>query len=237
MEENQNPKNEPEQKTDQDFEARYFKKIEQIFANRTGLLNNIKKDFLYGLLVLLPLFITIWLLFLLINLISGPVNMLFNIDSPLLSFLITIIFITIIGIITRNIIGKTFMRYFEKIMAKLPLVNIFYKSSRQLMDALAFQESHFLSCVLVQYPRIGLWTLGFVTKNDVALYDKNQKEVFNNNLHAIFVPTTPNPTSGWILFAEEHEFIRLNISIEEGIKTVISAGVLCPNKGKIHGNK
>ncbi|MFC1617232.1 DUF502 domain-containing protein [Candidatus Margulisiibacteriota bacterium] len=192
---------------------------------------NAKRDFFYGLFVILPLLATIALVLFSINVISGPVSALFDYKiHPLFSFLLTLLIITIIGITARNIIGKAFFNLLDSVMHNIPFVSIFYKSAKQIIHAISFQResNKFLSAVLVEYPRKGLWVLAYITKeNNENIYDQKGRN-FGEDKYALFIPTTPNPTSGFLIYVNKSDVIKLNISIEESVRMIMSAGVLTP---------
>ena len=192
---------------------------------------DIKTDFLYGLVVILPIVVTVWLIKVTIQLFSGPIYYVLGQKIPLLiSLLITLVLITAIGLLARNIIGKMLINYFEKVMGKIPIVNIVYKSIKQVIGSFSFNKKNFLGAVLIEYPRKGTYALGFVTKEVVkGVKDKDGKNLVEG-MSAVFVPTTPNPTSGYFLYAKQSELTPLDISVEDSVKILMSAGVLEPGQ-------
>jgi len=190
---------------------------------------NIKRDFLYGLIVILPILATVWIVKVTINLISGPINSLFGQKAPLLvSFLLTIAIILLVGIAARNIIGKAILTFIEKLFKRIPIINMIYRSTKQIVNAFSFSNKNLLSAVLVEYPRKGILALGFITKETVSgIQDKNGKEICEGKV-ALFMPTTPNPTSGYFIYVDRKEIIELSLSIEDSIKVLMSAGVVSP---------
>ena len=197
--------------------------------NRT-LLKQVRRDFLYGLFVVLPAVATIVVVVFLINIISGPVSALFGRKiPPILSFFITFIAITLIGIAARNIIGKAVLSFIEDLMNRIPIVNTVYKSMKQIISAFTLQKKGLLSAVLIEYPRKGVWALAFVTKDEVeGLVDINGVD-HSGGKCSVFVPTTPNPTSGYYIYVNKKDVIPLSISVEESVKVLMSAGVLSPS--------
>ena len=191
----------------------------------------LKKDFFYGLFVILPVVATVWLVLLVVNLISGPISLLLGPKiHPLISFFVFIIIITFIGIAARNIIGKAVLRFFETLMTKIPFINIIYRSTKQIVNAFSFKNKNLLSAVVVEYPRKGIWALAFVTKADAGgLYDTNGHD-FGKDKCTLFVPTTPNPTSGYFIYVDKKDVRPLNLSIEDSVKVLMSAGVVNPNE-------
>lgn len=197
--------------------------------NKMFSLENLRSDFFYGVIVILPTLVTFWLLYATINLISGPLRNLFGDNVPsIVAFFITIALITLIGITTRNFIGKAVLKFFEGMMVKIPIVNIFYKSVKQVVTAFSLNKKSFIEAVLVEYPRKDVWALAFVTQNNITgMVDKNGKDMGAGKV-SLFLPTTPNPTSGFFILVNKDEIVHLAISVEESIKVLMSAGVVTP---------
>ena len=204
--------------------------------------SKIKTYFFAGLLLILPVGVTLWVLWLIFKSVGNiffpllrvmPIlKILPNFFITGLSFISTIILIWFIGLIGTNFLGKKLFRFIEqRLLLKLPLAKSIYPSIRQLINAMANQKKvAFKRVVLLEYPRKGIYTVAFVT-NEIQNTIKGMPK--GNMLH-VFIPTTPNPTSGWFLLVPEKESIPFNISVEEGLKLVISGGiVLPPQKGKI----
>ena len=188
---------------------------------------NLKTNFLYGLFVLLPIIVTIWLVKFSISLLSGPLDLFFGQHvPPLLSVAISLIVITLVGVLAKNFIGKMVLSTVEGIMARIPVINIIYKSTKQVINAFSFQEKKLLGAVLLEYPRPGTWALGFITREFASgVKDKDGNDLVEG-MCAVFVPTTPNPTSGYFLYVKHSEVKRLDMSIEDSVKILMSAGVL-----------
>jgi len=196
-------------------------------------IKNLKKDFFYGLMVILPIIATIWLVWFFINLISGPMSTLFGQKiPPLVSFILSMIFIMVIGIAARNLIGKIIINFIENFMDRLPIINTVYKSTKQIINAFRLQNKKLLSAVLVEYPRKGVWALAFITRDTVTGLTDPEGNELGENKCTLFVPTTPNPTSGYFIFVDKDEIQPLAMSVEESIKLLMSAGVLIPKKTK-----
>jgi uncharacterized membrane protein len=194
-----------------------------------SIMKKFRRDFLYGLFIVLPSIATIALVVFFINTISGPVKALFGQTIPTsLSLIITVVFITLIGVAGRNIIGKAILNVIEDLMSKIPLINTIYKSTKQILHAFSLQKKGLQSAVLIEYPRKGIHALAFITKeNPTGLIDKKGKD-FSEGKVSVFVPTTPNPTSGYFIYIDKKEIIYLDISIEESVKVLMSAGVVSP---------
>lgn len=127
--------------------------------------------------------------------------------------------------------GRRLIKLGETILSKLPIVNIIYNSVKQFMEAIFLRrKSSFTQVVLIEYPRKGIYSVGFVTGNS-----KNRiQDATNEDLINIFVPTTPNPTSGMLILISKNSIIPLNISIEEGLKFVISGGIISPKEKEVN---
>ncbi len=193
----------------------------------------VRNKFLTGILTLLPIYIT----YLLIRFIVGiapdipylktiPFFSNNEVMASIIEFLVALLVIIFIGLVVSNVVGKRLFAFFEGIMEKLPLINTIYTSSRQIMQTLTMPgKGNFKQVVLIEYPRKGLWTLAFVTA-----YSKSKSGV--QYVH-VFLPTTPNPTSGFMLFVKEKDVRPSGLSIEEGLKTLISGGMIAPDKNQL----
>ncbi len=198
---------------------------------KESLFKSLQKDFLYGLFVIAPIAITIWAVVIVINFISGPVSSLFGKKIPdVAAFFITVTLITGIGILARYYFGKSLLKYIDHIMITIPFVNTLYKSVKQLIHALSFEnKKNILGAVLIEFPRKGSWAVGFLTQSELkGLYIQDGSD-FGQNKCSIFVPTTPNPTTGFFLLVDKSEIIPLGISIEDSVKLIMTAGVLTPD--------
>ena len=193
----------------------------------------VRNKFLTGILTLLPIYITYLLLRFIIG-IAPDIPYLrtipfFNdneILTNIIEFLGALLVIFFIGLVISNVLGKRLFTLFENIMEKLPLINTIYTSSRQIMQTLTMPgKGNFKQVVLIEYPRKGLWTLAFVTA-----YSKSKSG--EQYVH-VFLPTTPNPTSGFMLFIKEKDVRPSGLSIEEGLKTLISGGMISSEKNQL----
>ena len=196
----------------------------------------IKRDFLYGLMVIIPIVATIWLVLFLIDIISGPLDFMFGSRLPVfITFLISLLLISVIGVTARNILGRSVLKFFESLMVRIPIISVIYKSTKQIVNAFSFNNKSLMSAVLIEYPRKGIWALAFVTKEEVnGLYDINGNDLGKDKC-ALFVPTTPNPTSGYFIYVNKKDTIPLALSIEESVKVLMSAGVVNPADSHILG--
>lgn len=192
-----------------------------------------KKSFktylLTGTIILLPLLITIYVLFFLFSMIDNLLLDLFKTFGyqmiPGLGFALTVITVFFTGLIAQNVLGRKIIHYGEKFVLNIPLVKEIYNAIKQVIDAFSVQSKDaFQRVVLVEYPRKGLYALGFVTGVGAGeVQDKTEETVVN-----VFLPTTPNPTSGFFLMIPKEDLVPLDMTVEEGIKMIISAGVVNP---------
>ena len=186
----------------------------------------LRNNFIAGIVVLIPIGITLYLTLFFIR-ISGniipkeinPNNYLpFNI--PGVEIFVALIFITIIGWISLSFLGKKFFELFNNILKKIPILRTIYSAIGQMTESLTKSDNKQKSVVLLEYPRKGLWAVGFATKENEGLIKNKVKEDIIN----VFVPTTPNPTSGFLLMVPKKDLIFLDISFEQASKFIVSAG-------------
>ena len=200
-----------------------------------GLMRRLRNYFLTGIVVTGPIGITVWLALQVVNIIDGSVTNLLPdryspenflpVGVPGVGVLILLIGLTIIGFFTANLLGRTLIRFGERLVDRMPVVRSIYGALKQIFETILAQSStSFREVVMVEYPRHGLWALAFVT-------GKTKGEVQNlltDDVVNIFLPTTPNPTSGFLLFVPRRTLIPLHMTVEEGIKLVISGGLVTP---------
>jgi uncharacterized membrane protein len=200
---------------------------------------DLKNDLIAGLLVVIPLATTIWLsvstarwaidLFSRIPKQINPFDGLNPILTDVLNFsvgvTVPLLSILIIGLMARNIAGRWLLDFGERFLQAIPLAGSVYKTLKQILETLlSDSKSKFRRVVLVEYPRKGVWTMGFVTgKISPQLQNHLQQEVIS-----VFIPTTPNPTSGWYTVVPQEEALDLDISIEDAFKILISGGIVSP---------
>jgi uncharacterized membrane protein len=194
-----------------------------------------KKYFLTGLLIWVPVAVTFWVLQMVIGTLDKslwlvpepwrPENSL-GFDIPGLGAVFTLLIIFITGVVAANIFGQQMVRWWEQFLQRIPVVRTVYKSVKQVSDTLLSPDGQaFRKAVLVQYPRQGCWTIAFLTgapSGEIA--DYLQKEHVS-----VFVPTTPNPTSGFFLMLPKTDVVELELSVDEALKYVISMGVVGPD--------
>mgnify|MGYP001441201293 FL=1 len=193
---------------------------------KRSLFSKIRNNFIAGVVVLIPIGITLYLTLFFVR-ISGtlipkeinPNNYLpFNI--PGLEILVALIFITLIGWLSLSFLGKKFFELFNNILKKIPILRTIYSAIGQMTESFTKSDNNQKSVVLLEYPRKGVWAVGFATKeNQGIIKDKVNEELIN-----VFVPTTPNPTSGFLLMVPKKDLIYLDISFEQASKFIVSAG-------------
>jgi len=189
-----------------------------------SLIQNLRSKLLTGIITLLPLYLTYIVLkffFKTLNDISEPILNRLNIEIPLLGIFLTLLLVLSIGIAVTNFLGRKFFEIGEKIVKKVPLVSSIYYSIKQILDTITNSSTdEFKGTVYIQYPRKGLWTMAFISGESIS---ESGKTFFH-----LFVPTTPNPTSGFFLMIPKDDAIKSNMSVEDGLKTIISGGLLAP---------
>ena len=191
--------------------------------------------FLTGLISIFPLAITYFIINWLFIFFSGPGKRIINyfftdykssIIEHIVGFILTFLFIYIVGAIISNVLGKKIYLLFEKLLAKIPLVSYIYNTIKQITDTLSIsQKQAFQKVVYIEYPKEDIWTIALVTGES---QDSEGVEYYQ-----IFVPTTPNPTSGFMLFVKKENAKETQMSIDEGLKIIISGGMLAPKKNGI----
>ena len=189
-----------------------------------SLIQNLRSKLLTGIITLLPLYLTYIVLkffFKTLNDISEPILNRLNIEIPFLGIFLTLLLVLSIGIAVTNFLGKKFFEIGEKIVKKVPLVSSIYLSIKQILDTITNSSTdEFKGTVYIQYPRKGLWTMAFISGESIS---ESGRTFFH-----LFVPTTPNPTSGFFLMIPKEDAIKSNMSVEDGLKTIISGGLLAP---------
>ena len=195
-------------------------------SNKKSFLAKIRNNFIAGIVVLIPIGITLYLTLFIVN-ISGniipkeinPNNYLpFNI--PGVEIFIALFLITIIGWLSLSFIGKKFFELFNNFLKKIPILRTIYSAIGQMTESFTKTDNSDKSVVLLEYPRKGIWVVGFATKdNHGIIRNKVQEDLVN-----VFVPTTPNPTSGFLLMLPKKDLIYLRVSFEQASKFIVSAG-------------
>lgn len=202
---------------------------------KIGFLGRLRAYFLAGVLITAPIFITFYLAWLFIHFVDSKVTPLIPDDynpetylpfgTPGLGLIVLVIVLTMIGALTAGFVGRLYVRMSERLLNRMPIIRGIYGAIKQILETVLAQKSNaFRDAVLVEYPRRGIWAIAFITgatKGEVQ--NITEEECIN-----IFLPTTPNPTSGFLLFVPKKELIPLSMSVEEAMKMVISGGIVTP---------
>mgnify|MGYP006076954085 FL=1 len=186
----------------------------------------LRNYFFTGVIVLIPIGFTLYLSKFLINLSTKLVpsglnpNTYLPYSIPGIEIILTIFFITIVGGLSLSFLGKKFLQIVDDLFKRIPILRTIYSALGQMTDSFRNQESSKKSVVLIEYPRKDTWAVGFATKkNEGEIKDKTNRELIN-----VFVPTTPNPTSGFLLMFPKEDLIYLDMTFEEASKFIVSAG-------------
>lgn len=213
------------------------KKIEEA-SKKVG--SKIKSYFFTGIVVTAPVAITVYMSYHLLiwinNVTSRLVPQQWSIGDfvpyavPGAGLILLIFSMIVIGMLTTGYVGKFFVHLWEALVQKMPIVSSIYSLMKQIFETFLSQKTRsFSKVVLVEYPRRGLWTIAFVSKDETG---GEADEKIKSKTLSIFVPTTPNPTSGFLIFVPENDVIKLDMSVEDGIKYVISCGIVTPTELK-----
>jgi len=197
-----------------------------------SILAKLRNYFITGIVVLVPIGITLYLTKFLISISSKLIPYNLNPNNylpfaiPGLEILLSILFITLVGGISLSLIGKRILKFVNDLFKRIPILRTIYSAIGQMTESFApNKRNKKKSVVLIQYPRKGSWAVGFATKDNKGEISKKT----NSNLVNVFVPTTPNPTSGFLLMFPKDEIIYLDMSFEEASKFIVSAGTSEPN--------
>jgi len=195
----------------------------------------LKRYLIAGLLVWLPLGVTIAVIKFLVDLFDRSLlllpmqyrpEVLLGVDIPGLGILLSFLLILVTGILAANLLGSKLVKIWEAMLSRIPLVRSIYKAVKQIAEAVfGSGEQTFQNVYLIEYPRKGLWTLAFQTGKNIA---EPQKKTGIADVVNLFVPTTPNPTSGFFIMADRAEIIKLDMEVDDALKMVISGGVVAP---------
>jgi uncharacterized membrane protein len=202
--------------------------------------NKIKNSFLAGLATIVPVALTVYVLQVILKItitlggkVSEPLKQFVDVTFPgfnLLSSIIGLIFVIIalilVGALARNVLGKRVVKWLESMFKNIPLIGMIYTTTKQIMESISGGGAHsFEKVVYIQYPRKNIWTLGFVTGEST-----NQ---LNEEFYHLFVPTTPNPTSGVFLIIPKEDTSDAGVNVEEGFRMIVSSGIVSNNKNSI----
>ncbi len=199
-------------------------------VKKSSFFKRIRNYFIAGVVVLIPIAITVYFTIFLISISSKILpkeinpNHYLPYDIPGVEILISLFLITLIGWLSLSFLGRRFLQLFNNILKKIPILRTIYSAIGQMTESFANTDKGTKNVVLVEYPRKGSWAVGFATKkNSGEISNKTNRELIN-----VFVPTTPNPTSGFLLMFPKEEVIYLDLSFEEASKFIVSAGTSNP---------
>jgi len=196
---------------------------------RNPIVKRIRTYVVAGLIVLVPIIITwkllVWLFSIVDGILSWLVPHVFGRAIPGVGLVATVILVLLVGVLAANIFGRRMIHYGESLIRRTPIVRSVYVTMKQITDAFVRQEQAAFSRVcLVEYPRKGIFSLGFVTSPAMSELEDKTK----TRLIGVFIPTTPNPTSGFLLYVPAEDVTYLDLPVEDGLKLVISGGVIMP---------
>lgn len=193
-----------------------------------------KRYFIAGLLVWIPIWVTYVVITFIIRLLDGTFSMLpvqyqpdnlLGFHLPGLGLIVTLIVIFVTGILAANFLGKQVIVIWEKMISRIPLIRSIYSAVKQVLNALLQPSGNsFRKVMLIEYPRQGIWSVAFLTSNNFQHAPVEQEMI------TVFIPTTPNPTSGFLMIIPKKDAVELNMSVEEALRMVISLGVVSPDK-------
>ena len=225
--------------------------IEQVFdkSRRPGWIASMRSNFLTGLIIITPIALTIWLIWSVVGWIDARVwaivpdayqphryiQTLYNIqiseqyDIPGIGLVVFLVFTIFVGWMGKGFVGRSLIRWAEGVVNRMPVVRSVYSGAKQIAETVLNKKNNsFDKACLIEYPRKGIWAIGFVStkaRGEIANLSPEGKELIS-----IFVPTTPNPTSGFLLFFPSTDIRELDMSVEDAAKLVISAGLVYPNE-------
>jgi uncharacterized membrane protein len=202
-----------------------------------------RKYIVTGLLIWVPLVITIWVLNLIVTTMDQTLlllperwhpHTLFGRDIPGLGVVLTLVVLIITGLLLRNIIGERLVLYWEALLGRIPIVRSIYSSVKQVSDTILSPNGQaFRKALLVQYPRAGSWTIAFQTGTPAG---EIRRRLVDSDMVSVYVPTTPNPTSGFFLMLPRADVVELDMSVDEALKYVVSMGTVAPDdRGAVTG--
>lgn len=218
---------------DFDFEAKARERLAG--RRRRRITRHLRGYFFAGVLITAPIGITFYVTWLMIRWVDSTVTPLLpqeynpetylHIGIPGLGLIIVFVVLTFIGWATAGLVGRLWVRISERLLTRMPVVRSIYGAVKQIIETILQQQSNaFREVVLFEYPRRGSWALGFITgQTRGEVQNLTEDEVVN-----VFLPTTPNPTSGYLLFVPRNELVILDMTVEEGIKMIISGGIVTP---------
>ena len=216
--------------------ARKSRNIQQAEGHKPTVLQRFRSNFLTGLVIVAPVTLTIWVIWTAVNFIDARVvpfvpevyNPKTYLGTNILGFgvVIFLLFTAFVGALAKGLFGRSFIRWYEGVLDRTPIVRSIYNAVKQLIETILSQsDASFKQACLIEYPRRGLWAIAFVSTETTGEVPKRSTEP---DMLSVFLPTTPNPTSGFLLFVPRRDVVLLDMSVEEAAKMVISAGLVVP---------
>jgi uncharacterized membrane protein len=198
-----------------------------------------RRYFITGLIVILPIWVTFFVLFVIFKWISGMTNPIlmplsrivfekgsFNLLVSIVSFFLTLFVIYMIGLLYAKVLGRNILSRIGKIIRGIPFLNGIYIAAKKLTEYVTNVGTEYKQIVLVEYPRRGAYVIGFVTSESSVIYDKE------NRMFNVFIPRVPNPAIGYLVIAREKDLTPLNINFEEALNLIVSGGIIQPSQEK-----
>ncbi len=203
---------------------------------RMGLGARLRAYFLAGVLVTAPFVLTAYLVWAVVDFVDGKVmplipdrynpNAYLPVGIPGFGLIVAIVLVTVIGALTAGLAGRFLVNFSERVLQRMPVVRSLYGAIKQIVNTIISKQStSFRECVLVQWPYEGMWTIGFVTGTPVPEIQALSK---TSDMLGVYVPTTPNPTGGYLVWVERSAVVPMAISVEDGFKFVVSCGIVAP---------
>lgn len=202
----------------------------------TGIAKSLRRYFIAGLVVWVPIYITYFVVHFIVHLLDGTLALLpqhYQPESllgrpiPGLGVIFTLIILLLTGLLLTNFIGHRLLDLWERLLSRIPLIRSIHSATKQVVHAVVQPNGNaFRKVVLIQYPHPGMWSIAFLT-SDVLKSDWTEEKVVN-----VFIPTTPNPTSGFLLFVPHKDIVELTMTVEEALRMTISLGVIIPDSMK-----
>ncbi len=199
---------------------------------KKGFWAEVRTTFFRGVVVIIPLGLTYWFFSSLLNAIDGIFSPILEDwlgrSIPGLGFMTMVVLVFLIGLLTRNLVGRVLFNGFENLLKQIPFVRSVYGAIKDLVGAFTIggKGKTFREVVMIQYPRPGLNTLAFVT-NEMSFFTADNKKV---EFYNVYIPNPPNPTSGLLILVPKEQAIKLNLTIEQGLKLVLSGGIVLPER-------
>jgi uncharacterized membrane protein len=199
-----------------------------------GFWHRFRANFLTGLVVVAPLYLTIWLTWSFVSIVDGKVERLlpgsWNLGGeysiPGYGLAVFVVFTALMGAIAKNLFAAQIIRWGERMLDRLPIVRSLYNGIKQIAETVLVQsKSSFKKACLIEYPRRGIWAIAFISTNAQGEVPRRTRQA---EMVAVFMPTTPNPTTGFLMFVPREDVIELDMTVEEAAKLVISAGLVTP---------